>query len=103
VNKLGRQLWIFMGGRTAPPPPLFGLSADSDDELHAFAERLGIGRNPDTPVTPAGFMQEPSALHYTLTQAERDRAVALGAQPISARQAGKLERQRAVMRGERLP
>ena len=48
-------------------------------------------------------MQEPSALHYTLTQAERDRAMALGAQSISARQAGKLERQRAVMRGERLP
>ena len=103
VNKLERQLWIFMGGRTAPPPPLFGLSADSEDELHAFAEKLGIRRNPDTPVTPAGFMQEPSALHYTLTQAERDRAMALGAQSISARQAGKLERQRAVMRGERLP
>ena len=103
VNKLRRQMWIFMGGRTAPPPPLFGLSADSEDELHAFAERLGIRRNPGTPVTPAGFMQEPSALHYTLTAGERDRAVQLGAKAISARQAGKLERQRAVMRGERLP
>jgi len=65
--------------------------------------RLGIRRNPATPVTPAGFMQESSALHYTLTQRERDRAVTLGAQTISARQAGKLERQRAVIRGERLP
>ena len=102
VNKLRRQVWIFMGGRTAPPPPLFGLSADSEDELHAFAEKLGIRRNPGTPLTPAGFMQEPFALHYTLTQGERDRAVALGAQAISARQASKLERQRAVMRGERL-
>jgi hypothetical protein len=92
-----------MGGRTAPPPPLFGLSADSEDELHAFAEQLGIRRNPGIPVTPAGFTQEPSKLHYTLTQGERHRAVELGAQAISARQAGKLERQRAVMRGERLP
>ena len=103
VNKLRRQVWIFMGGRTAPPPPLFGLSADSEDELHAFAEQLGIRRNPGIPVTPAGFTQEPSELHYTLTQGERDRAVELGAQAISARQAGKLERQRAVMHGERLP
>ena len=103
VNKLRRQVWIFMGGRTAPPPPLFGLSADSEDELHAFAEKLGIRRNPSIPLTPAGFIQEPFALHYTLTQGERNRAVALGAQAISARQAGKLERQRAVMRGERLP
>lgn len=103
VSKLPRQVWLFMGGRAAPPPPLFGLSADSEDELHAFAEKLGIRRNPGTPVTPAGFMQEPSALHYTLTKGERDRAVQLGAQAISARQAGKLERQRAVMRGERLP
>ena len=103
VNKLRHQLWLFMGGRTAPPPPLFGLSADSDDELHAFAEQLGIRRNPGTPVTPAGIVQEPFALHYTLTERERDRAVRLGAQAISARQAGKLERQRAVMRGERLP
>jgi len=102
VSELPGELWVFMGGRTAPRP-LFALSADSEDELHAFAEKLGIRRNPETPVTPAGFMQEPSALHYTVTQGERNRAVALGAQPISARQAGKLERQRAVMRGERLP
>jgi Protein of unknown function (DUF4031) len=103
VNKLRRQVWIFMGGRTAPPPPLFGLSADSEDELHAFAEKLGIRRNPGIPLTPAGFTQESSKLHYTLTEGERNRAVELGAQSISARQAGKLERQRAVMRGERLP
>jgi Protein of unknown function (DUF4031) len=103
VNKLRRQVWIFMGGRSAPPPPLYGLSADNEDELHAFAEKLGIRRNPGIPLTPAGFMQEPFALHYTLTQGERDRAVALGAQAISARQASKLERQRAVMRGGHLP
>jgi hypothetical protein len=48
VNKLRGQLWIFVGGRTAPPPPLFALSADSEDELHAFAEKLGIRRNPET-------------------------------------------------------
>lgn len=105
VNKLRGQgrILILLGSRADLTLPLFGLSADSEDELHAFAGKLGIRRDPGTPVTPAGLVHESFALHYTLTEGERDRAVKLGAQVISARQAGKLERQRAVMRGERLP
>ena len=41
--------------------------------------------------------------HYLLTEGERDRAVELGAQVISAREADKMERQRAAMRGESQP
>lgn len=103
VNKLRQQGRLLMGGRTAPPPPLFALTADGEDELHAFAARLGIRRDPGTPVTPAGFVQELVVRHYMLTEGERDRAVELGAQAISARKAAKMERQRAAMRGERLP
>jgi hypothetical protein len=48
VNKLRDRSRLFYG-RTAPPRPLFGLTADTQDELHAFAARLGIRRDPGTP------------------------------------------------------
>jgi Protein of unknown function (DUF4031) len=96
VNKLRDRSRLFYG-RTAPPPPLFGLTADTQDELHAFAARLGIRRDPGTPVGP---QQELVTRHYLLTEGQRDRAVELGAQVISAREADKMERQRAAMRGE---
>jgi hypothetical protein len=38
--------------------------------------------------------------HYLLTEGQRDRAVELGAQVITAREADKMERQRAAVRGE---
>ena len=82
-------------GRVAPPPPLFRLTADTQDELHAFAARLGIRRDPGTPVG-----SELVTRQYTLTEGQRDHAVQLGAQVISAREADKMERQRAAMRGE---
>jgi hypothetical protein len=99
VNKL-RDWSRFLYGRVSPPPPLFGLTADTQDELHAFAARLGIRRDPGTPVGP---QQELVTRHYTLTQGQRDRAVELGAQVISAREADKMERQRAAARGESQP
>ena len=47
VNKLRGQGRLLFG-QVAPPPPLFGLTADTQDELHAFAARLGIRRDPGT-------------------------------------------------------
>ena len=73
VNKL-RDRSRFLYGRTTPPPPLFGLTADTQDELHAFAASLGIRRDPGTPVGP---QQELVTRHYTLTEGQRDRAVKL--------------------------
>jgi Protein of unknown function (DUF4031) len=93
VNKLRGQGRL-LAGRTAP---LFGLTADTEDELHAFAARLGIRRDHGS---PAGSQQELVTRHYTLTEGERDHAVELGAQVITAREADKMERQRAAMRGE---
>lgn len=97
VNKL-RDRGRLLFGRTASPLPLFGLTADTEDELHAFAATLGIRRDPGTPV---GQQQELVTRHYTLTEGQRDRAVELGAQVITAREADTMERQRAATRGER--
>ena len=45
VNQLRGQ-GRFLLGRTTAPPPLFALTADAEDELHAFAARLGLRRDP---------------------------------------------------------
>lgn len=98
VNQLRGQS-RFLLGRTAAPPPLFALTADAEDELHAFAGQLGLRRDPSA---EAGS-QPHITRHYTLTEGERDRAVELGAKAITAREADKMEQQRAAIRGERQP
>ena len=50
------------------------LQADSADELHAFAGRLGIAR-----VWFQHKPRRPEHDHYDLTRAGRERALALGA------------------------
>jgi hypothetical protein len=77
-------------GRTASPDPWFALTADTEDELHALAAALGLTRAMFRPAAPARRRQAAEAGHYDLTLAERDRAVALGAQPISARDADQM-------------
>ncbi len=99
VSKLG-GMGRLLAGRSTMPLPLFALTADDEEELHAFAARLGIRRDPGTPATPAGFVQEAEVRHYLLTEGERNRAVEHGAQTISARKARKLERQQGASRGE---
>ena len=96
VNKV-RDWSRLLFGRTAPPPPSFSLTADTQDELHAFAARLGIRRDPGTPVGP---QQELVTRQYLLTEGQRDRAAELGAQVITARDADKMDRQRATAWGE---
>jgi hypothetical protein len=70
-------------GRTTSRDPWFSLTADSEDELHAFAARLGLQRNMFHPGTPTGPRRMPVSGHYDVTMGERDRAVALGARPIT--------------------
>jgi len=79
VNKL-RDRSRLLFGRTAPPSLLFGLTADTQDELHAFASLV--------------------TRRYLPTEGQRYRAVKLGARVITAREADKVERPRAAMRGE---
>ena len=53
------------------------LTADSLDELHAFALRIGLKR--------AWFQDHPSAPHYDLTPSRRAKALAAGAVFVSSR------------------
>lgn len=51
------------------------LMADTLDELHAFAARLGMPRR--------AFQDKRSGAHYDIDAASRSVALALGAMPIS--------------------
>ncbi|UNK42082.1 DUF4031 domain-containing protein [Luteimonas sp. S4-F44] len=51
------------------------LLADTLDELHAFAAQLGMPRR--------AFQNRTSGAHYDVTAGLRERAIALGAMPIS--------------------
>lgn len=82
VQKLRGQGRAFFG-RTAAPDPWYVLTADTDDELHAFAANLGLTRIMFRPGTLGGPHQVAVAGHYDVTLGERDQAVALGARPIT--------------------
>ncbi len=76
------------------------LTADTEDELHAFATQLGLQRSwfqtCKRPCAPAG-MPCPH-WHYDVTAPKRAQAVRLGAVEIDMRQLGALisERRRAA-------
>lgn len=51
------------------------LTADTKEELHAFAARLGLRRS--------WFQDKPNGLwHYDVTDSKRDQAIRLGAKQI---------------------
>jgi len=63
------------------------LVADTDDELHAFAARLGLRRSwAQYPGTPDS--------HYDVTDTKRRQAIALGAVPITLHQLSDMLTQR---------
>ena len=70
------------------------MLADSDDELHAMADRIGISRR---------WHQKPGTTHshYDICQTKRALAVEYGAIEITMREAGKLvlRRGRALRAG----
>jgi hypothetical protein len=56
------------------------LFADTPDELHAFAARLGLRR--------AWFQDKPHGRwHYDVTDSKRTQAIRLGATPVTWREA----------------
>jgi hypothetical protein len=83
------------------PFPWYGLTADTEEELHYFAESIGMYRHFYRPVM-SGDTQLPLAGHYDLDQAERDQAVASGAKPITTREHKKMRGQRAAELGIKL-
>ena len=76
------------------PHPWFGRTADTEEELHPFADELGLYRQLYRP-RKAGSEVLPLVGHHDLDQGERDRAVASGAKPLTARQHDKMLRQPA--------
>jgi Protein of unknown function (DUF4031) len=79
--------------------PWYDLTADTEDELHAFAAQLGIPRQGFEPGPLVGVQQVPVSWHYTVTAGERDRAIALGAQSITPAEVTQIEQQRAATLG----
>ena len=72
------------------------LTADSEEELHAFAAALGLERS--------RFQTKPERPwvgHYDIPDDKRDEAVALGAVELTLKEAGaQLARKRRIARGE---
>ena len=78
-------VYVYMYGSQKPkamtaawPHPWFGLTADTEEELHPFAEDLGMHGDLYRPRI-AGSKVLPLVGHYDLDEGERDRAVAKGA------------------------
>ncbi|HVC71869.1 MAG TPA: DUF4031 domain-containing protein [Acidimicrobiales bacterium] len=65
------------------------LTADSTEELHAFAEALGMRR-----AWFQGHQHDPLRDHYDITDRLRDEAVARGAVAVTWRQAARDRRLR---------
>jgi Protein of unknown function (DUF4031) len=80
------------------PFPWYGLTADTEEELHPFAESIGLYRHFYRPVL-SGERQLPLPGHYDLDEGERDRAVDKGARPITTREHKKMRDQRAAELG----
>jgi hypothetical protein len=79
--------------------PWFNLTADTQDELHEFAARLGLPRQGFQTGSLVGPQPVSVSWHYTVTEGERDRAIELGAQTITPQEVTKIERQRAAELG----
>lgn len=79
----------------AYPSPWYGLTADTVDELHSFAELLGLSRQLYRPLRSDG-VETPLVGHYELAPGERNRAIENGAKPITTREHKKMLRRQAA-------
>jgi hypothetical protein len=62
------------------------LTADTRDELHAFATRLGLKR--------AWFQDHPTRWHYDVTAGKRAQAIRLGAVAVTTAELARMTRRR---------
>jgi hypothetical protein len=70
------------------------LFADTQEELHEFAERLGLRRSYFQPGRPRGDGRPSPHWHYDVTAGKRQQAIRLGAQPVSWRESTEIMRDR---------
>jgi len=69
------------------------LFADTQDELHTFAQSIGLRRSWFQPGKP--FAGQPSRLwHYDVTEGKRLQAIAAGARPVAWRDAVQIMKDR---------
>jgi uncharacterized protein DUF4031 len=94
-----RGMWPLPGAYTYAVP-WFGLSADTEEELHPLADAIGLYRHFYHPRDAAGPREPAGVGHYDVDQGERDRAVAGGARPISWRRREKILRKQAAAAAE---
>lgn len=66
------------------------LVADTEEELHAFAEKIGMKRS---------WFQSGRVAHYDLTEARRARAVEFGAQELTRRELAEWMRAKRAQEG----
>jgi Protein of unknown function (DUF4031) len=74
------------------------LTADTKDELHTFAELLGLRRSWFQTCKRSASCQPPERCphwHYDVTDPQREQAIAAGARPVDIREMG------AIVRGRR--
>jgi hypothetical protein len=77
---------------SGPGLPLwYGLTADTEQELHSLAQMIGLDRRLYRPADSTE-RQLPLVGHYDLDEGEHDRAVAVGAQPITWHQHKRMQR-----------
>ena len=81
--------------------PWYGLTADTAEELHSFAESIGQYRWFYRPYRSDGA-EVPLVGHYDIDQGERARAIEHGARPISTRAYKKRLKEKAAALGVRL-
>jgi hypothetical protein len=62
------------------------MTADTRDELHEFAARLGMARH--------WFQDHPRLWHYDVVEKTRQRAIEMGAQSVSVRELVRLTARR---------
>src|SRR5437763_17045483 len=70
------------------------LFADTQDELHAFAARLGLRRSYFQPGPARGDGSPSPYWHYDLTASKRQQALRLGAHAVTWRQSLQIIRDR---------
>lgn len=83
----------------------YHLTADTREELHEFATRLGLKRSWFQPGNKSGLAKPGSfsaeAWHYDVTESKREQAIRLGAEAITSERMNELILARAPLTRER--